>query len=98
MIHENLASFIRYVCDKRWLCRGYAYAQASLSTTVRAKICWPIYLFKLLYKLVYNNFVIVDETTKRQLLSCLFVCFDSLRPSQQFSGHFGTGLPGLNQH
>ena len=28
---------------------------------------------------------------------CLFVCFDSLHPSQQFFSHDRTGLPGLNQ-
>ena len=32
------------------------------------------------------------------LFVCLFVCFDSLRPSQQFFSHVGTGLPGLNQY
>ena len=26
------------------------------------------------------------------------VWFDSLRPSQQFFSHVGTGLPGLNQY
>ena len=29
---------------------------------------------------------------------CLFVCFDSLRPSQHFFSHVGTGLPALNQY
>ena len=29
---------------------------------------------------------------------CLFVYFDSLRPSQYFFSHVGTGLPGLNQY
>ena len=28
----------------------------------------------------------------------LFVCFDSLLPSQQLFSHVGTGLPGLNQY
>ena len=28
----------------------------------------------------------------------LFVCFDSLLPSQQFLCHVWTGLPGLNQY
>ena len=28
----------------------------------------------------------------------LFVCFDSLHPSQQFFSHVGTGLPGLKQY
>ena len=27
----------------------------------------------------------------------LFVCFDSLHPSQQFFSYVGTGFPGLNQ-
>ena len=27
-----------------------------------------------------------------------FVCFDSLRPSQQSFSYAGTGLPGLNQY
>ena len=27
-----------------------------------------------------------------------FVCFDSLRPSQQFLSHVGTGLPELDQY
>ena len=28
----------------------------------------------------------------------IFVCFDSLHPSQQFLSYVGTGLPGLNQY
>ena len=28
----------------------------------------------------------------------LFICFDSLHPSQQFFSHVGTSLPGLNQY
>ena len=28
----------------------------------------------------------------------LFVCFDSLGPSQQVFSRVGTGLPGLNQY
>ena len=28
----------------------------------------------------------------------VFVCFDSLRPSQQFFSHVSMSLPGLNQY
>ena len=29
---------------------------------------------------------------------CEFVCFESLRPRQQFFSHVKTDLPGLNQY
>ena len=32
------------------------------------------------------------------LNSLFFVCFDSLRPSQQSFSYVRTGLPGLNQY
>ena len=34
---------------------------------------------------------------KRNIL-VIFVCFDSLCPSQEFFSYVGTGLPGLNQY
>ena len=32
------------------------------------------------------------------LFRYLFVCLDSLHPSQQFFSYLGTSLPGLNQY
>ena len=40
------------------------------------------------------NMINVTETTNVNW----FVCFDSLRPSQQFFSHMGTDLPALNQY
>ena len=44
-----------------------------------------------------DSHIAIDTTCilRRRVSS---VCFDSLRPSQQFSSHVGTGLPGLNQY
>ena len=33
-----------------------------------------------------------------KLFGVIFVCVDSLCPSQQFFSHVGMGLPGLNQY
>ena len=40
----------------------------------------------------------VDQPTNLHSLVNLFVCFDSLHPSQQFFSHVETGLPGLKQY
>ena len=40
----------------------------------------------------------MEFTIKLTVYYCMFVWFDSLRPSQQFFSDVGKGLPGLNQY
>ena len=45
-----------------------------------------------------ENRYITCNIQRFNVIFCLFLCVDSLRSSQQFFSHFGTGLPGLNQY
>ena len=55
----------------------------DLSSAFFLFIWWTILTFTLT---LYDIFV------------CLFVCFDSLHPSQQFFSHVGSGLRGFNYY
>ena len=74
---------IEYSSGLQRLWSDWAYAQAHL------RLCWSHipHCWKS-HALLY----------KRRYVKFLFVCFDSLLPSQQFFSYVGTGLPGLNQY
>ena len=46
--------------------------------------------------MIYIDVCYVNVTEKNNTI--LFVCFDSLRPSQQSFSYVGTDLPGFNQY
>ena len=55
----------------------------------------PLYLNFVEY-IIWSKFHVVLRHANLNYI--IFVCFESLRPSQQFFSYVGMSLPGLNQY
>ena len=73
---------------------------SSESTLVKMPHCWKSRVMAHIVLLLFCRCLCIGSnlSSPRSPGWVLFVCFESLHPSQQFFSYVETGLPGLNQY